>query len=217
MRRHPLAARRVLVVAPHPDDEAIGAFGLLWRLRRRGARLRVIVVTDGGASHPGSRLWPSDRLMKERRRETRRAMAALAIAPSDLRFVGLPDGGLARDRTATCRGLARAMQRWRRPDMVVGPAPDDDHADHRAVAAALAAVLPRGIVRLGYKVWPGSIPRGATMSVDLTLGTMRLKRRIVRGYRTQTGRITDADAGFTMTWRHLARFVRPQERFALLP
>ena len=94
MRALPSGLRDVLVVAPHPDDEAIGAFGLMSALRRRGARLWVLVVSDGGASHPGSTAWPPARLVPERRRETRRAMATLGIPPSRVRFLGLPDGAL---------------------------------------------------------------------------------------------------------------------------
>ncbi|WP_443029636.1 PIG-L deacetylase family protein, partial [Sphingomonas sp. TX0522] len=37
------------MIAPHPDDEVIGAAGLIARLRRHGARVRVAVVTDGAA------------------------------------------------------------------------------------------------------------------------------------------------------------------------
>ena len=46
---------------------------------------------------------------------------------------------------------------------------------------------------------------------------LHAKRRVVRGYRTQMGRITDAEAGFAMTPRHLNAFVRPAERFERLP
>src|SRR5207249_248864 len=46
----PLAFRRddrVLLIAPHPDDETLAAGGLLQRVLAAGARLRVLFVTDG--------------------------------------------------------------------------------------------------------------------------------------------------------------------------
>ena len=46
--------RSCLVLAPHPDDETLGAGGLLARLARDGVRCDVIVLTDGEGSHPDS-------------------------------------------------------------------------------------------------------------------------------------------------------------------
>lgn len=44
------AFRQVLVIAPHPDDESIGAGGTIARLAQAGAEVHVIVVTDGEAT-----------------------------------------------------------------------------------------------------------------------------------------------------------------------
>ena len=217
MIRRPLAARRVLVVAPHPDDEAIVAWALMRRLGRGGARVELVVVSDGAASHPGSRSWPPARLVAERRRETLRAMATLAIPPSRVRFLAMPDGALETSGVALDRAIARALRRRAAPDLIVGPVPDDAHADHRAVAAALARVPRRGERRLGYRVWPERAARfGAGPGISLDGRDLCLKRRLVRSYRTQSGAITDADAGFTMTPRHLRCFVRPTEHFEVM-
>ena len=42
------------MVAAHPDDEVLGVGGTMAILAAAGARLRLIAVTDGEASHPGS-------------------------------------------------------------------------------------------------------------------------------------------------------------------
>ena len=50
-----------VVVAAHPDDEILGAGGTIALLARAGARLRLVAVTDGEASHPGTEIqlsWP---------------------------------------------------------------------------------------------------------------------------------------------------------------
>jgi LmbE family N-acetylglucosaminyl deacetylase len=211
--RPPLACRRALVIAPHPDDEVIAAWALMRHLRAAGAVVEVIVVSDGSASHPGSRTWPVPRLVAERRRETRRALRTLAVPPTRIRFLGLPDGGLERAPDLS-RRLARAVLGRRAAQLIVAPLPGDAHADHRAVADALAALPRRGERRLGYQVWPEGAGRGRAV-VRQDAAAMRIKRRVVRSYRTQGGLINDAQAGFAMTHRHLHAFVRPVERFAL--
>jgi LmbE family N-acetylglucosaminyl deacetylase len=203
--------RIALIVAPHPDDEAIGAWGLMTVLRRRGVRLWVVVVSDGGASHPGSTTWPPTRLVLERRRETRRAMRGLGIMPSRIRFLALPDGKL--DPIAIGPAIGRALQRMPSPDLVVGPVRDDAHEDHRAVAEALSR-RRRG--HLAYRVWPSGVRRGGGLRVPLDARTRTAKRRAVRSYRTQAGWITDSPTGMTITHDHLAAFVRPFEYFEVL-
>src|SRR6185312_15572981 len=48
----PLDWPSAVIVAAHPDDEILGAGGTLARLAAGGARLRLVAVTDGEASHP---------------------------------------------------------------------------------------------------------------------------------------------------------------------
>jgi hypothetical protein len=50
--RDDLSLRRSAVVfAPHPDDETLGCGGTIVRKIRAGARVRLVVMTDGGSSH----------------------------------------------------------------------------------------------------------------------------------------------------------------------
>ena len=53
-----------LVLAPHPDDESLGTGGLIAACVAEGRRVHVAVVSDGAASHPGSRAWPPARLAR---------------------------------------------------------------------------------------------------------------------------------------------------------
>lgn len=210
------SCRRVLVIAPHPDDEAIAAWALMRRATRRGARVDVVVVSDGSASHPNSRRWPRERLVPERQREVRRVLRAIGIGRAQIACLGLPDGALPNHQHDLRRILARTIAA-RRPNLVVSPVPHDAHADHRAVAAALALVPRRGELRLGYGVWPQGVSRALRdLVLPLTPGEVQQKRAAIRRYRTQTGLITDAQAGFTMTYRHLKAFAGPSERFAKL-
>ena len=65
-----LRGERLLVLAPHPDDEVIGCGGLVALHLRDERKVRVVVATDGGeAGEPG-----------ERQRESRAAVASLGFA-----------------------------------------------------------------------------------------------------------------------------------------
>lgn len=204
--------RRLVVIAPHPDDEAIGAYTLMARLRRRGVTVRVVVVSDGAASHPNSRIWPRRRLVAERRRESRRAVRRIGVAAGAVTFLNLPDGRLHTRADPARRGLARALGHGGSA-LIALPAASDDHPDHRIVAACVAALCRPGLRRLAYPVWPaGRRPAGARC-LFLTAQERLAKRHAVRSYRTQAGRITDDPAGFAMTRRQIAAFTRPQEIF----
>src|SRR5690606_16204888 len=49
-----LPARRITVIAPHPDDESLGCGGLIAALAADGRAVQVVFVTDGAGSHPNS-------------------------------------------------------------------------------------------------------------------------------------------------------------------
>jgi LmbE family N-acetylglucosaminyl deacetylase len=98
--RHP----RVLVVAPHPDDETIGAGGLIHRFACEGMAVRVVFVTNGDgypeAVKEGLDLErPRDEdfvaFGELRQREALRAARRLGLTKHDVSFLGFPDGGLA--------------------------------------------------------------------------------------------------------------------------
>jgi LmbE family N-acetylglucosaminyl deacetylase len=74
-----LPVRNVLVVVPHPDDESLGCGGLIASLAVTGRLFHTVFVTDGGASHPGSREWPRHRVAAQREKEAAAALAHLGI------------------------------------------------------------------------------------------------------------------------------------------
>lgn len=204
--------RALLVVAPHPDDETIAAHALMARLRRRGVAVRVVVVSDGAGSHRDSRAWPHRRLTRERRRETRLVLRRIGVAAGDIRFLDFPDGRLHDSVTAVHHAIVRQVAGLPRPVVALTPSPEDDHPDHRVVAAAGRRCA--GVRWMTYPVWPaGQRLRGAR-PMPLTAQERLAKRHAIRSYRTQTGRITDDPSGFALTARQIAAFSRPREVFA---
>lgn len=208
--------REAMVVAPHPDDEAIGAGKLIRALRRRGARVGILVVSDGAASHAGSRQWPRARLVAERRRETRRGMRRLGIPAGDILFLGMPDGALPTVENRCLRAIRRAIARRPGLDLLVGPSAGDAHPDHRLVAAALSAA-PCRARRIAYRVWPPSRAAGLRLSLIPANAVSIGKRSLIRCYRTQCGAVRDDPVGFSIARHELDVFSHAVELFEKAP
>ena len=144
---------RVMIFAPHPDDESLAAAGLILAARSAGAAVHVTYLTDGG-NNPWAQLamegrWPRtpadrSRWGERRRREAIRALAVLGLDRSDATFLGLPDQGLTpillgADALALGR-VRRSLSRWV-PTMVVTPSSLDRHPDHSAAALMVRLAL----------------------------------------------------------------------------
>ncbi len=203
--------RCALIVAPHPDDEIIGAAGLILSLKARGARVTVAVVSDGAASHPGSLRWPKARLVAARRRESLRALRRLGIPAGDVRFLGLPDGRLHEHEAQGRRMLHRVMA-TDSVDLIVGPAEEDAHPDHRAVARALKRAS-RSVRHLTYQVWPARGRTASRIRRHPVRGGVTMKRSLIRMHRTQLGMIRDDPGGFAIAPHELRAFGFPVEMF----
>lgn len=95
---------RIMVIAPHCDDETLGAGGLTVLARRLGIAVRVVVVTNGdgfryGVSGQYRRLRPRPetyiRYALRRQQETINALAILGVDAAAVSFLGYPDRGIA--------------------------------------------------------------------------------------------------------------------------
>ncbi len=154
----------VLVLAPHPDDESLGCGALLATCWRRGTAAHVACLTDGAASHPGSRDWPAARLAELRRAELSRAVVILGGEPArDLTFLDFPDAGLHEVGAGLlARAIEGLLDRLRARALVV-PSGHDPHSDHvAAFESARAVASHRPDLRLlCYPVWSRWAAAGA--------------------------------------------------------
>ncbi|KRC35842.1 bifunctional PIG-L family deacetylase/class I SAM-dependent methyltransferase [Oerskovia sp. Root22] len=197
------ATPHLVVLAAHPDDEALGAAGLLVRSSRRGTPVTVVVATDGEGSHPGSPTHSPADLAARRRLELVEAVACLA-PDADVRFLGLPDGGLREHRAALHQELSKVLVSVGPSDRAPTVAPPgrlllcapwrgDGHRDHRIageVAAAVAAEQDAQLVQ--YPIWwwhwasPDDVSDQVTMRrLTLTPDERAAKSRAVSAYRSQ--------------------------------
>ncbi|SHF71665.1 N-acetylglucosaminyl deacetylase, LmbE family [Jatrophihabitans endophyticus] len=148
--RLPGSGDRLVVVAAHPDDETLGAGGLLAAAARHGCPATVVVLTDGEASHPDSPTHRPHQLAALRRREVYAAVAATA-PDAEVQLAGLPDGRLAEHRdelTAVLEPLAATATH------LVTPWDGDRHPDHEAVADVGRELAARhGCRHWQYPIW----------------------------------------------------------------
>ncbi|MCU1508673.1 MAG: SAM-dependent methyltransferase [Glaciihabitans sp.] len=145
-----IGVTHVTVVAAHPDDETLGAGGLIAECAGRGIPVDVIVVTDGGGSHPDSPTHTRSELAARRSLEVRAAVAELAPAAS-VRLLGYPDGRTAEFRDDIERDLRTVVAAG---TLLVAPWHGDGHRDHRIVGEICAIVAEAaGGALLEYPIW----------------------------------------------------------------
>ena len=200
----------VLVLAPHPDDEALGCGRLLSAVWGGGGAAHVACLTDGAASHPGSRTHPPARMRALRRDEMLRAVRRLGGRGEDVTFLDLPD---AASHVTPGPGDALAPRIGALTDRLgartlVAPSPLDPHCDHEAAAAAARRVTEArpGLRLLYYPVWsrwvgPERIaPRpGGAEPLVWRAGDPGAKRAAIDAHDSQQGRVVrDDPEGFEM-------------------
>lgn len=174
-------AGRVLVVAPHMDDEAIACGGTLLLHRALGSTLRIVFVSDssGGVADPAL----AEQVRAERRAEMRQATARLGLGTDQVVELGFADGALVRHEAAIGARLAAELRGFA-PDALFCPFPLDGHADHQATAIGVA----RGAALAGwagpvyaYEVWAALWP-----NVAIDIGAVAdEKAALIRLYASQ--------------------------------
>ncbi|MEM6701889.1 MAG: PIG-L family deacetylase [Acidobacteriota bacterium] len=181
-------AERVLVLAPHYDDEVLGCGVLLSLLTRAGARVDVAFLTDGGGGVEGAPEGDSpESYAATRRAEAERAGAVLGL--ESLHFFDLPDGRLESERAE----LARRLDELLVPevDLVLSPSPLESTPDHRAAFAALHDVLhqDRGTLASGLSVLAYEInhPLYPNLLIDAT-GELETLETAMAEYASQQSR-----------------------------
>ncbi|RMQ47721.1 putative N-acetylglucosaminyl phosphatidylinositol deacetylase [Pseudomonas cichorii] len=144
---------RAVIVAPHPDDEVLGCGGLMCQLAQLERNIKLLSITDGSASHPGSQLWPSERLSVIRPQESAEALRRLDLPLHRLQWIrgGFHDGEVATEEER----LVKFIERYLLPtDVVFSTWAEDGHGDHEAVGRACARACATTGARLNeVPIW----------------------------------------------------------------
>ncbi len=133
----------ILAIAAHRDDVELTCGGTLILAGRRGQRTAIIDLTRGEMGTRGS--------ASLRQAEAERAGAVLGVAERDT--LGLPDAGI--ENTPATREALAVMIRRLRPKVVIAPALDGRHPDHRITAQLVRdACFVAGLARVAPDVPP---------------------------------------------------------------
>lgn len=187
--------RRVLVLAPHPDDETLGCGGTVARLADAGRHVTVAVVTDGEATR-GSAKSPA--VTAALRRDEATAAVRILGAAGPPRFLGLPDGSVAAHVDALAAAV-RALVEEVAPEAVFLPWFLDGHPDHRAVSDAVLAAAPDDLELWGYETHTALVPNRL---VDISSVVDR-KRRAIEAHAT-AGQAFELDTALGLNrWRSI--------------
>jgi len=180
-------AERVLVLAPHMDDETIGCGGTLALHAQRGAQITVMFLTDGrnGSSEVNvmygeERARRQQELIELRTTEARGALQRLGV--NRMVCLDAEDGAL--DKCSWAAEKLRDVLMKLQPHVVYLPFYLEEHPDHRAASQVLldaAAGTSLQFQCMGYEVWTPLFPN-CLVRID---ATVEIKKQALQEYRSQ--------------------------------
>lgn len=170
--------QRVVIVAPHPDDETIATGGVAQLHLNAGDQVISIIVTDGRNSKAEG--LSGDEMAARRRQEAEQAAETLGI---DLCWLGLPEGHWDRQTAESALQPLLADA-----DIIYAPSCVDFHPEHLRVAALVARVVKSPqtvrIVELGVPL------TGSLVNLVANIKPVAdLKEQALADYDTQKGAI----------------------------
>ena len=191
--------QKALVLAPHPDDEALGCGGTIKLIASSGGTVDVVYLTRGERGvELGARPSPElqDELARQRSAEGEEACRILGV--SSVRFLTGRDSHLDQEPDLW-RDVWSALEadHYR---SVFCPWQHDGHADHVACFELLLAALrhrPRDIDVWLYEVWT---PLGANMVIPID-STIHCKLEAIRAHKSQM-----ATMNYARAFRALAQY-----------
>ncbi|AZG46861.1 PIG-L deacetylase family protein [Gordonia insulae] len=211
---------RLVVVGAHPDDEVLGAGGIMTTAAADGVDVVIVCMSDGGGSHPGSPTFTPEELADRRHLELDAATGLLGLDRP--RWFGLSDGALA-DQHHTMAGIIGTVLD-ERPDVPTGLLSvwsHDGHPDHDAVGRCAAEVADKRSLPIWmYPIWmwhwaiPGdpAIPWDRMHAHRPDAAVLAVKHAAINAFDTQVRPLSADPADEVVLPPHvLAHLTRPWE------
>lgn len=159
---------RILVLAPHPDDESIGCGGLLLKYRDQ---CDVVVLTDG--RYGGLQNQDENDVVLLRKEEFKKVMEKLQI--TNYSFLNIEDGKLSENFEIFSK------INFDNYDIIICPSQGESHIDHSSVYKFLAKINPKAKI-FSYEVW--STIANPTHFIDIS-DSMSKKQELIQLYSSQ--------------------------------
>lgn len=182
--------KRIVVFAPHPDDDIIGCGGSMAKYVEQGISVTVVYMTSGES---GSVEYNKEELAKTREQEAKAALETLGI--EDCVFLRQPDGYLEYNGNLLIRIVE--LIREKRPQMIYVPHENDAHNDHKVTFKVVKEAANRAVgswfqeckgepwgvgIILTYEVWT---PMEDFAYVENITGTMEVKLEALSKHQSQ--------------------------------
>lgn len=142
---------RVLIVAPHPDDEVIGCGGLMTRFVNLNNVPHIIIMTGGEGSHRGCCNISAEEIRDARSKLTNDALAVIGVPQDHIHELDFPDGGIdaKHNQVEVLKNVIREIS----PDFVFIPHWGEGWPDHVHTAEIVKSILPKTTHIYEYCVW----------------------------------------------------------------
>ncbi len=193
--------KHILVISPHPDDEAIGCGGTLRKHVLAGDAVQVIFLTSGEKGGHGR---PEAETIRTREKESRRAAKILGL--QEIEFWHLPDGAVKPTRAAV--NQLRAKLKKFKPDTIYVPHDGEQHPDHLAAVRLLESSLQAARHAKHAKAWTPTVlmfevwtPLQRMDHIEDISEHIETKLAAIRAYQSQC-----AVVDFAGAFRGLARY-----------
>lgn len=184
---------RLVVVAPHPDDEVLGCGGLIATHTAQGGEVLLVAVTDGEASHDGAPSSRREFLACVRRNEQWQGLRLLGLPQPKVLHLALGDGQVQHQGDLLLEKLMALLQPG---DVVVSTWEHDGHPDHDTTGeVARRASAAIGCAHLAAPVWmwhwatPGDdrVPWPRLRGLPLSADASAKKTMALAAHRSQLG------------------------------
>lgn len=166
----------LIVFAAHPDDETLGAGGILATASELSVPIRVVIATGEDQA---------------RRNELALALDELGVSAT-VDYLEFPDGGLKHHAEALARDLPDILSQSEGATWALAPWPGDRHGDHRTLGDQVArAGRAAGVEVLYYPVWlwqwgvPDDCPWEQLRELPLSDSIRHLKRIALTRFESQ--------------------------------
>lgn len=216
---------KLVVFAPHPDDEVIACGGTILKRISEGFDVRIVFLTDGSQSHAavlGIETEPTpEELIQIRKQEAKEAAELMGVASKNLYFLGAQDTKLAESETIVRDRIRTFLLEVGMIDEIYIPHLLELHRDHcvtNSIVTSIIRELEINTKVFQYVVWNESTERDIGFS-------LRDNRPASKGMKSSFGRRVEVDvSGFVRkklealkAHRSQLELISPHQHRAIIP